>query len=142
MLTTASEGFIGAPTSFGRLLASVYSSCVPTYGCIDEEKDELMRNARCGGRRAAARTSAGEPDTTAIRSHRRIVLRGGNIGATMCFWVSLIVLIILLATTPPTYPYSRQWGYYPFGGVAVLLLLLLILWWFAWLPTWYYPVRP
>jgi hypothetical protein len=59
----------------------------------------------------------------------------------MCFWISLILLIVLLAATPPAYPYSRTWGYYPFGGVFLLLLLLLVLWYFAWLPAWYYPPR-
>jgi hypothetical protein len=57
----------------------------------------------------------------------------------MCFWIALIVLILALIATPPAYPYSREWGYTPFGGIFILLIILLLLWWFAWLPAWFYP---
>jgi hypothetical protein len=56
----------------------------------------------------------------------------------MCFWITLIVLFVALVTTPPVYPYSRRWGYYPSGGAFLLIVLLLLLWWFAWLPAWYH----
>jgi len=39
----------------------------------------------------------------------------------------LIVLILLVVGSLPTYPYSRDWGYYPSGGVGLVLLILLIL---------------
>lgn len=39
----------------------------------------------------------------------------------------LIVLIIILLAVLPTYPYSRGWGYYPSGGLAVIVVILLIL---------------
>lgn len=39
----------------------------------------------------------------------------------------LIVLILLLVGSLPTYPYSRDWGYYPSGGVGLVLLILIIL---------------
>ncbi len=41
--------------------------------------------------------------------------------------VLLIVLIVLLVGGLPTWPYSRQWGYGPSGGIGTLLLILLIL---------------
>jgi Protein of unknown function (DUF3309) len=41
--------------------------------------------------------------------------------------ILLIVLILLLLGALPTYPYSRDWGYYPSGGVGVVLVVLLIL---------------
>jgi hypothetical protein len=41
--------------------------------------------------------------------------------------ILLIVLILLLTGTLPTWPHSRQWGYRPSGIMGVLLLLLLIL---------------
>jgi hypothetical protein len=54
----------------------------------------------------------------------------------MCFWLLLIVLLILAIGSAPAWPYSRGWGYYPSSGVGVLLILLLLLWWFSWLPWW------
>lgn len=60
----------------------------------------------------------------------------------MCFWITLIALLILLAGTPPYYPYSRRWGYGPSAAALFLLLILLIVWWCAWLPVWFYPVQP
>ena len=41
--------------------------------------------------------------------------------------ILLIVLIVLLVGAVPTWPYSRDWGYYPSGGVGLLLLILIIL---------------
>ena len=41
--------------------------------------------------------------------------------------VLLVILIVLLIGSVPTWPYSRGWGYYPTGGVGLLLLILIIL---------------
>lgn len=40
--------------------------------------------------------------------------------------VLLIVLILLLIGALPVHPYSREWGYYPSGGIGLVLLILLI----------------
>jgi len=39
----------------------------------------------------------------------------------------LILLILLLVGGLPTWPYSRQWGYGPSGGVTLLIVILLLL---------------
>jgi hypothetical protein len=41
--------------------------------------------------------------------------------------VLIIVLLIILLGALPTWPYSRTWGYYPFGGVGVVLVVVIIL---------------
>ena len=41
--------------------------------------------------------------------------------------ILLIVLILLALGALPTYPYSREWGYDPSGGLGVVLLILVIL---------------
>jgi hypothetical protein len=41
--------------------------------------------------------------------------------------VVLILLIVLLVSFLPAWPYSQQWGPYPSGGVGLVLLILLIL---------------
>jgi hypothetical protein len=38
----------------------------------------------------------------------------------------LIILILLLVGSVPTWPYSRGWGYGPSGGLGVLLAILII----------------
>lgn len=39
----------------------------------------------------------------------------------------LIILILLLVGALPTWPHSREWGYYPSGGIGTVLIVLLIL---------------
>ena len=39
----------------------------------------------------------------------------------------LIILVLLLIGVFPTWPHSRNWGYYPFGGLGGILILLIIL---------------
>ena len=39
----------------------------------------------------------------------------------------LIVLVILIVASAPTWSYSRQWGYAPGSVLAVILLILLLL---------------
>jgi hypothetical protein len=40
---------------------------------------------------------------------------------------SLVVLILLLVGALPTWPHSREWGYFPSGILGTILLILLIL---------------
>ena len=42
--------------------------------------------------------------------------------------ILLIILIILLIGTLPSWPFSSGWGYYPSGGLGTILLILIILW--------------
>ena len=39
----------------------------------------------------------------------------------------LIVMILLLLGALPAWPHSRNWGYYPSGGLGTILLVILIL---------------
>jgi hypothetical protein len=41
--------------------------------------------------------------------------------------VLLIVLILLLLGALPSWPHSRNWGYYPSGALGTALLVVLIL---------------
>jgi hypothetical protein len=41
--------------------------------------------------------------------------------------ILLIVVLVLLIGAVPTWPYSREWGYYPSGLLGLLLLVLIIL---------------
>jgi len=39
----------------------------------------------------------------------------------------VIVLVLLLLGSLPTWPYSSGWGYYPSSGLGLILLILVIL---------------
>jgi hypothetical protein len=41
--------------------------------------------------------------------------------------ILLIVLVLALIGTVPTWPYSRSWGYGPSGILGVVVLVILIL---------------
>ena len=41
--------------------------------------------------------------------------------------ILLIVLVVALLGVIPTWPHSRQWGYYPSGGIGLVLLIVVIL---------------
>jgi hypothetical protein len=39
----------------------------------------------------------------------------------------LILLFLVVLGALPTWPHSRNWGYYPSGGLGLVLLILVIL---------------
>jgi len=41
--------------------------------------------------------------------------------------VLVVILVLLLLSSLPTWPYSTGWGYYPSGGLGLILLILIIL---------------
>jgi hypothetical protein len=43
------------------------------------------------------------------------------------FTILLIVLVLMILGSFPTWPHSRQWGYYPSGGLSLVVLILVIL---------------
>jgi hypothetical protein len=41
--------------------------------------------------------------------------------------VLIIVVILMLVGANPRWPHSREWGYYPSGGLGFVLVILIIL---------------
>ena len=41
--------------------------------------------------------------------------------------ILIVILILALLGALPRWPHSRNWGYYPTGGVGVILLIVVIL---------------
>ena len=41
--------------------------------------------------------------------------------------ILLIILVVLLLAASPAWPHSRDWGYYPSGGIGIILIIILIL---------------
>jgi hypothetical protein len=42
--------------------------------------------------------------------------------------ILLILLVLLLISALPTWPYSANWGYFPGGGLLLLIVLIFLLW--------------
>jgi Protein of unknown function (DUF3309) len=42
--------------------------------------------------------------------------------------LSAVVLMALIVTLP-IWPHSKNWGFYPIGGVSLVILIVLVLWW-------------
>lgn len=45
----------------------------------------------------------------------------------MLLLILMIVLLLALFGSLPTWPHSRSWGYYPSGGISLVVVILLIL---------------
>jgi hypothetical protein len=41
--------------------------------------------------------------------------------------ILLVLLILMLIGAFPTWPHSKNWGYYPSSGLGVLLAILIVL---------------
>ena len=41
--------------------------------------------------------------------------------------ILIIVLILLVLSALPSWPYSGGWGYYPSGGLGLLLVIIVVL---------------
>jgi hypothetical protein len=41
--------------------------------------------------------------------------------------ILLVILALLLLGALPTWPHSRNWGYYPSGGLGTVLVIVLVL---------------
>ncbi|MBZ5646987.1 MAG: DUF3309 domain-containing protein [Acidobacteriia bacterium] len=41
--------------------------------------------------------------------------------------IFIVVLLLLLVGALPTWPHSRNWGYFPSGGLGMVLVILIIL---------------
>lgn len=41
--------------------------------------------------------------------------------------ILIVVVILMLVGAMPTWPHSRQWGYYPSGLLGLIFLILIIL---------------
>jgi hypothetical protein len=45
----------------------------------------------------------------------------------MLMTVLIVVLILALIGALPTWPHSRNWGYYPSGGLGLVAIIVIVL---------------
>jgi Protein of unknown function (DUF3309) len=41
--------------------------------------------------------------------------------------ILLVLLILMLLGALPTWPHSKNWGYYPSGGLGLIAVILVVL---------------
>ncbi|HCX02733.1 MAG TPA: DUF3309 domain-containing protein, partial [Syntrophaceae bacterium] len=41
--------------------------------------------------------------------------------------ILIVILVLVLVGALPTWPHSKNWGYYPSGGLGLVLVILVIL---------------
>lgn len=41
--------------------------------------------------------------------------------------ILIIILVLVLLSVLPTWPYSTGWGYYPVGGIGLVLMIVIAL---------------
>jgi hypothetical protein len=41
--------------------------------------------------------------------------------------ILLVLLILMLLGALPTWPHSKNWGYYPSGGLGLIVVILIVL---------------
>ncbi|MEN6431300.1 MAG: DUF3309 family protein [Smithella sp.] len=41
--------------------------------------------------------------------------------------ILIVILVLVLVGALPTWPHSKNWGYYPSGGLGLVLIILIIL---------------
>jgi len=70
---------------------------------------------------------SGKPRGTPVAAGVFTSFRRGNFTLMTLGTVLLILLILALLGALPTWPHSRNWGYYPSGGAGFLLLVVIIL---------------
>lgn len=44
----------------------------------------------------------------------------------MLYTILIIILVLALVGSLPTWPHSASWGYFPSGGIGTILLIILI----------------
>jgi hypothetical protein len=41
--------------------------------------------------------------------------------------IIIVVLVLMFLGALPSWPHSREWGYYPSGGLGLVVVILIIL---------------
>jgi len=69
---------------------------------------------------------AAETSGAASRYNGRGIPPTGSVTMSTLLMI-ILILVLLLVGSLPTWPYSSGWGYYPAGGLGVVLVVALVL---------------
>ncbi len=92
---------------------------------LENSKSQSTENRKAGGTSLSNLDFLLETNTLfSAQSHGLTLSKKGKFMGL----ILLIVLLVLIVGSAPAWPYSRNWGYAPSGGLGTILLLVLILW--------------
>jgi len=84
-----------------------------------------LRNIAGGSMTISAQIGALRELSTMLRRHDFFIARRHKMSLGT---ILLIILVLMLIGSIPTWPHSREWGYGPSGGLGLVVVILLILW--------------
>jgi hypothetical protein len=56
-----------------------------------------------------------------------VFLHSKQTGDENMLTILVVILVLMLVGALPSWPHSRNWGYYPSGGLGLILLIVIIL---------------
>jgi Protein of unknown function (DUF3309) len=56
-----------------------------------------------------------------------VFLHSNQTGDENMLTILVVILVLMLVGALPSWPHSRNWGYYPSGGLGLILLIVIIL---------------
>jgi hypothetical protein len=56
-----------------------------------------------------------------------VFLHSNHAGDEFMLTILVVILVLMLVGALPSWPHSRNWGYYPSGGLGLILLIVIIL---------------
>ena len=65
--------------------------------------------------------------TSVAPTFSKQILKRREEDSTQMGLILLIILVLLLLGVVPSWPYSRNWGYGPSGGIGLILVIVLVL---------------
>jgi len=81
----------------------------------------------CSGKRDEKKRSKGARHETGRIGFRSCTKLATRLEETVMGMILLIVLLLFVVGAFPRWPHSRNWGYFPSGGLGLVLLILLVL---------------
>lgn len=82
-----------------------------------------MQHTHGGSKHPRSRCLVGNDEEGDAESASQILRRADMTIGT----ILLVILILLLIGAIPSWPYSRQWGFGPSGGLGVILVVVVVL---------------
>ena len=113
---------IGASTALPMTLTMVAGSLAGCLGLL-----RLLGREAAGIEHLPMRSLPGTRRNNFPNGMRCSCLKQRTEVTSMLSTILIVILILLLVGSLPTWPYSRGWGYCPGGGIGLILIIVIIL---------------
>jgi len=119
----------GAHAAYGRELRTALAADNTVKGLLKGALIEWSQQRwACGGGRGTPPARVLRGSNGSDTKEARLLQPHSDFERTyMLGTVLVILLILMLLGALPTWPHSRNWGYYPSGGLGLVLAILVVL---------------